>query len=66
MDATNATSPVHYYDTRQHLILCGLRGFDNRSTKYSRSVTCSACRELLGEAPVTAWPSAAAADGSVG
>ena len=55
----NVTSPVHYYDTRQHLIACGLRGFDHRSTKHPRSVTCPACREVLGEAPATAWPSAA-------
>lgn len=46
-----ARSPVHYYDTSRHLILCGLRGFDHRSTKHSRDVTCEACVGLLRARP---------------
>jgi hypothetical protein len=51
MSAVIATPSVHYYDTREHLILCGLVGFEQRSTKHSRSVTCRACIGLLRERP---------------
>jgi hypothetical protein len=47
MDATSASSTVHFYDTDRHLILCGLRGFPDRSTKHERSVTCPTCLERL-------------------
>jgi hypothetical protein len=56
MDALTSASLVHYYDTRQHKILCGLRGFEQRSTKHSRSVTCHACVGLLAKRPDTAEP----------
>jgi hypothetical protein len=42
-------SPVHFYDTFAHRILCGVRGVDHHSTKHSRSVTCRACVTLLIE-----------------
>jgi hypothetical protein len=60
MSALIATPSVHYYDTRQHLILCGLGGFEHRSTKHSRSVTCAECLDLLGERPTTASSSGSA------
>jgi hypothetical protein len=60
MNARIATPSVHYYDTRRHLILCGLGGFEHRSTKHSRSVTCSACLGLLGERPTIASSSGSA------
>lgn len=44
-----AASVVHFYDTRTHGILCGVRGTEHRSTKHSRGVTCHACVGLLGE-----------------
>ena len=59
MEELTPASPVHFYDTRSHRIACGLRGFDQRSTKYPRLVTCRACVALLGERP-----SLAAAAGS--
>jgi hypothetical protein len=49
MEALTPATPVHFYDTRAHVILCGLRGFEHRSTKHSRSVTCHACVGLLRE-----------------
>jgi hypothetical protein len=49
MEALTPAELVHYYDTRQRRILCGLRGVEHRSTKHSRSVTCHACVGLLGE-----------------
>jgi hypothetical protein len=49
MDELTPASPVHFYDTRSHQIACGLRGFDERSTKYLRLVTCHACVAVLGE-----------------
>lgn len=49
MDALTQVTAVHFYDTRQRRILCGLRGFEHRSTKHSRSVTCHACVGLLRE-----------------
>jgi hypothetical protein len=59
MDPLTPASLVHFYDTRSHEIACGVRGFDHRSTKHSRQVTCQACVGLLGTRP-----SAAAAAGS--
>ena len=57
MEALRAAATlVHYYDTRAHTILCGLWGSDHRSTKHSRSVTCSACVGLLRERPRLALP----------
>ncbi len=48
MDALlSSSSTVHFYDTGRHLILCGLRGFPDRSTKHERVVTCPACIEQL-------------------
>jgi hypothetical protein len=49
MNALTATPLVHYFDTRLHRILCGLRGFEHRSTKHARNVTCEACVALLGK-----------------
>lgn len=54
MNALTPASLVHYYDTRAHGILCGVRGPDHRSTKHSRSVTCHACIGLLGKRPTMA------------
>lgn len=53
MNAPIATPPVHYYDTGERVIPCGVGGFEHRSTKHSRSVTCPACLEFLGERPRT-------------
>jgi len=38
---------VHSFDTQRHLILCEAGGFELRSTKHSRNVTCPACLKLL-------------------
>ncbi len=38
---------VHYFDTQRHVILCEAGGFELRSTKHPRGVTCTACIELL-------------------
>ncbi len=54
MNALTPNIPIHFYDTTQHQILCGLRGFDHRSTKHSRNVTCHACVGLLRERPALA------------
>ena len=51
MDALTPASTIHYFDTRLHRILCGLRGFEHRSTKHSRDVTCDACVGLLRQRP---------------
>jgi hypothetical protein len=49
MDAEQtAVSKVHFYDTHTRTIACGLRGFDHRSTKHPRQVTCGPCVERLG------------------
>lgn len=61
MDALTTASLVHYYDTRLHAILCGLRGFEHRSTKHSRNVTCQRCVGLLGTRPIPTAPSASGA-----
>jgi hypothetical protein len=42
-----AAAVIHFYDTRTHGILCGVRGAEYRSTKHSRGVTCRACVGLL-------------------
>jgi len=49
MDAPKAVRVVHYYDSRLRETLCGLRGFEERSTKHARGVTCAACVGLLHE-----------------
>lgn len=49
MDSVSPASTVHFYDTGQHRILCGVRGFEGRSTKHARGVTCDACVGLLAE-----------------
>jgi hypothetical protein len=51
MEDLTAVSPVHLYDTRSHQIACGRRGFDQRSTKHPRLVTCHACVALLRSRP---------------
>ncbi len=59
MDALTSSTPIHFYDTRSHTIACGLRGFDHRSTKHARQVTCDACIALLSQrasAAATAEP----------
>jgi hypothetical protein len=57
MDALTPATLVHFYDTRLHQILCGVRGFDHRSTKHPHGVTCHTCVKLLGERPTAAAPS---------
>ncbi len=47
MDDVVPVSLIHFYDVRLRETLCGLRGFEHRSTKYARSVTCPACVGLL-------------------
>jgi hypothetical protein len=59
MEALTNTPLVHFFDTRLRRILCGLRGFEHRSTKHSRAVTCQACVGLLGTRPMTAGPAEA-------
>ncbi len=54
MNAVPAASPVHFYDTRLRAILCGLTGFQDRSTKHAHGVTCPACTGLLGKRPAAA------------
>lgn len=49
MDGLNAVSLIHFYDVRLRETLCGLRGFEHRSTKHARGVTCPACVGLLHE-----------------
>lgn len=49
METLNAARVVHFYDTRIRETLCGLRGFEERSTKHARGVTCPACAGLLHE-----------------
>jgi hypothetical protein len=60
MQEVTDTEAVHAFDPQQHRILCGVRGYEHRSTKHARGVTCEACRELLRErdaAPAAAEPS---------
>ncbi len=49
MNEPMAASVVHFYDTRLRIILCGLRGFEHRSTKHAHGVNCPACIGLLGK-----------------
>ena len=51
MNALTPASLVHFYDTRSRAIVCGVRGYDHRSTKHSRQVTCQACVGILRERP---------------
>jgi hypothetical protein len=48
MEAPASARLVHSFDTRLHQILCGLRGFEHRSTKHDRAVTCPACVKIIG------------------
>jgi hypothetical protein len=52
MDALTPAKLVHYFDTLHHRILCGVDGFDQRSTKHARDVTCDACIGLLRDRPM--------------
>ncbi len=56
MEDLKPVSVVHYYDTRLRETLCGLRGFEHRSTKHPRGVTCPACAGLLRDRPVPSHP----------
>jgi hypothetical protein len=58
MEALTPASLVHYYDTRLRRILCGVRGFEQRSSKHSREVTCQACIGLLGKQLSAGGPTA--------
>jgi hypothetical protein len=51
MDTLTPAELIHFYDTRSRAIACGVQGFDARSTKHARQVTCDACIALLGERP---------------
>jgi len=42
------TQLVHFYDTEQHRILCGIPGHTN-ATKHAATVTCRECLRMLGE-----------------
>jgi hypothetical protein len=65
MDALIPASLVHFYDTRSRKIACGVSGFDHRSTKHPRQVTCEACVALLGErASLAAAPATEATAGA--
>lgn len=64
MSDLTAVSVIHYYDTRTHGILCGVRGAEHRSTKHSRGVTCHACVGLLADRPARDAGAAAATPGS--
>ncbi len=57
MKGLTAAIPIHFYDARVRETLCGLRGFEHRSTKHARGVTCPACVGLLHD---RLTPSAAA------
>ena len=63
MEAQTPVRLIHFFDTRLHQILCGLHGFENRSTKHARGVTCPGCVGLLAERAGTGAPSASAAPG---
>lgn len=51
MNALTPTRLVHHFDIRLRRIACGLHGYDHRSTKHVRSVTCDACIGVLRERP---------------
>jgi hypothetical protein len=61
MDDLIPASLVHFYDTRIRRIACGVSGYDHRSTKHARQVTCQACVALLGQHRSQAAESAAEA-----
>ncbi len=71
MGAQAAVRLVHYFDTQSHRIICGLPGFEHRSTKHARGVTCPGCVGLLAEraaeetstGAAPAGPAAAGGDG---
>ncbi len=46
MEALNPIRLIHFYDTQQRRIACGV-GADNRSTKHARTVTCERCIGIL-------------------
>jgi hypothetical protein len=54
MDDLDAVSLIHFYDVRRRETLCGLRGFEHRSTKHARGVTCKACSGRLRDRLTTA------------
>jgi len=47
--AVSSSSLIHFYDTARHVILCGVSGFPDRSSKHERSVTCPSCVERLDD-----------------
>jgi len=47
MATTAVPALVHYFDTASHRILCAAGGFELRSTKHARGVTCPTCSQLL-------------------
>lgn len=49
MEGLTPAAVIHFYDTRTHHIACGVSGFDHRSTKHPRQVTCQACVALIAE-----------------
>ncbi len=59
-ELSSPSSTVHFYDTRLRETLCGLRGFEQRSTKHAHGVTCAACVGLLRERARSSAVSAAA------
>lgn len=63
MDTPISQMVVHFYDTRLRETLCGLRGFEHRSTKHAHGVTCHRCVGLLRERqrPAAANPRESAA-----
>jgi hypothetical protein len=68
MDTPTLESVIHFYDTRLHETLCGLRGFEHRSTKHAHGVTCAKCVGLLGErqrSPATTNPGTPTGDSAM-
>jgi hypothetical protein len=53
-EALTPASLVHFFDTLSRRIVCGVSGFDHRSTTLRRQVTCRACVAILGERPFAA------------
>ena len=47
MEAKTPAVLVHYFDTQRHQNLCDAHGFEHRSTKHARGVTCPTCVRLL-------------------
>jgi hypothetical protein len=58
MEATTSRVVVHYFDPDLHRTLCGA-GFEDRSTKHARGVTCQACMGLLDDRRAAAGDHAA-------